>query len=44
MIPKLMVWDMENLSISLDRTRRVVLETGMERVECVSRRIDIGIT
>jgi len=39
-----MVWTMENLMIPLDRARRVVLETTIERLEQVSERIAGGIT
>ncbi len=35
---------MKNLSIPLDRTRRVILGTGMERLEQVPGRILVAFT
>ncbi len=39
-----MVWAIENLIISLDRTHRILLGTGIERLKQLPRRIDAGIT
>jgi hypothetical protein len=43
-IPKGIVWTMENLSKPLDRAHRVVLRTIMERLEKASERITGEIT
>jgi hypothetical protein len=42
--PKIISWAMENLSIPLDRARRVVLGTRIGALEYVHRRIAAGIT
>jgi hypothetical protein len=44
MIPKGIVWTMENLSKPLDRAHRVVLRTRMERLENAPQRITGEIT
>jgi hypothetical protein len=39
-----MVWVIENPRLSLDRAHRVILETGLEQLEHVPKRIWKGIS